>query len=236
MRDELRLSEKPQRRKRKSSHPQGTHLHIPGASFCNMVAEIRHQRSLLLTLLAELDVINLISFFGFNEFLPDATILQKLAPGICKWVPWGCEDILFLLVGSSDNLNSSRIQVYVSETPAGTSVKNIMHWAQSVKNDGFRMYDYGCGLFNCPNRDHYGQNEPPTYNLTAVTVPTALFYGNRDSLADLKDVAKLLKALPNIVYDSLEPSYAHLDYVWAVNANSLIYRSVLNLLKKFLLQ
>jgi lysosomal acid lipase/cholesteryl ester hydrolase len=195
---------------------------------------VGHQSSLLLTLLAEFDLIKLIELFGFKEFLPDATILQKIAPGICDWVPHGCEDILFLLCGSSNNLNSSRIQVYVSETPAGTSVRNIEHWTQVVKSDKFQMFDFGCGLFSCENQRRYGQKEPPLYNLAHMTVPTALYYGDRDALADLKDVDKILNQIPNIVFSSREKSYAHLDYTWAVNANSVVYQSVLKLLNKTL--
>jgi len=197
------------------------------------VSYLSHQTSLLLSLLSTFDVIKLIELFGFREFLPDATLLQKIAPGICNWVPWGCEDFLFLLTGFSDNLNSTRIQVYVSETPAGTSVKNMDHWAQAEKNGKFQMYDYGCGIFSCENQKRYGQKQPPQFDLTKVKVPTALYYGDHDTLGNPKDVVQLIQELPNIVFTQRQPSYAHLDYVWAVNANTLVFQSVLNLIKKY---
>jgi hypothetical protein len=43
--------------------------------------------------------------------------------------------------------------VYTSETPAGTSVKNMAHWSQGVTTDAFQMYDYGTS----GNMQHYGQ-------------------------------------------------------------------------------
>jgi len=190
------------------------------------VASVRHQKSLLLTLLADFDLINIINLFGFREFLPDKTIIQKFAPELCKWVPYGCEDIIFLLTGFSHNLNASRISVYISETPAGTSVKNVMHWTQGVKQDGFQMYDYGCGLFSCKNQEHYGQKTPPQYNLTQVTIPTALYYGGQDLLTEPKDIQILLNSLPNIISKSEQSTYAHLDFTWAVNANEQVYQSV----------
>lgn len=39
----------------------------------------------------------------------------------------GCEDVLFLLVGKSNNLNETRIPVYMSETPAGMDRHECSH-------------------------------------------------------------------------------------------------------------
>ena len=36
-----------------------------------------------------------------------------------------------------------QLQVYVAQTPAGTSVKNMAHFAQGIRHDAFRMYNYG---------------------------------------------------------------------------------------------
>jgi len=44
--------------------------------------------------------------------------------------------------------------VYVSHTPAGTSVKNIVHFAQLHNAKKFQMYDYGDAE---KNKQHYGQ-------------------------------------------------------------------------------
>jgi len=107
------------------------------------------------------------------------------------------------------------------------------HWAQAEKSDKFQMYDYGCGLFSCENQRRYGQKQPPQYDLTKVKIPTALYFGDKDALADIEDVNKLIQSLPNIVFTGREKSYSHLDYVWAVNANTLLYQSVLNLIKKY---
>lgn len=85
------------------------------------VAYVHHQGSILLSLAADLDVDKWAALFGIREFLPDASFLQKLDPDICSLLPTGCDVVLFFICGPTNNLNASRIDVYVSETPAGTS-------------------------------------------------------------------------------------------------------------------
>jgi len=81
----------------------------------------------LLNLLAKIDFDTFFPWVSDKSFLP-ATILQTIAPGLCHLIPYGCKDVLGRIGGKINHLNCSRIEVYVSETPAGTSVKNIAHW------------------------------------------------------------------------------------------------------------
>jgi len=190
-----------------------------------------HHTSGLLPIMADLDLDVLILLFGFREFLPDATILQKLAPDVCQWFEWGCEDFLFLIVGGSNNLNQSRVEVYISETPAGTSVKNMAHWSQSVRAEVFQMFDYG----TVENILHYGQRTPPQYHLENFHVPCALYYGGNDILADPTDVATLLSDIPSqyIMQSLLQPQFAHLDYTWGYDKDAkAMYADVLTQLAK----
>lgn len=89
----------------------------------------------------------------------------------------------------------------------------------------FAKYDYGS---EDANKAHYGQTSAPLYHLSNVRVPTALFAGGNDYLADPADVARLQAELPasSIVYNDLQSDYAHLDYTWAFNANTRIYGKV----------
>jgi len=43
-----------------------------------------------------------------------------------------CENILTFLCGPTQSLNNTRMPVYLTHTPAGTSVKNMVHFAQLV--------------------------------------------------------------------------------------------------------
>lgn len=53
------------------------------------VAYVDHEKSLLLRILADLDAVVLFELLGVRDFLPDASLLQKLAPGLCSLIPWG---------------------------------------------------------------------------------------------------------------------------------------------------
>ncbi|CAL4189604.1 unnamed protein product, partial [Meganyctiphanes norvegica] len=100
-----------------------------------------------------------------------------------------------------------------------------------VQQTVFGMYDYG----KLGNLAHYGQNTPPQYNLSLVTPPTALFWGENDYLADPQDVAKLIDELPNLVlnHDVEWPEFNHLDFIWARHAKELVYDYVLDFLAKY---
>jgi len=194
------------------------------------VAYVSHGGGLL-PLLADLDLDEIFLLFGLHDFLPDATILQRLAPDICNWFPYGCEDFLFLIVGSSQNLNATRIDVYVSETPAGTSVKNMAHWAQGIRNNVFQKFDYGSASANMAI---YGQPTPPAYDLSQIQVPCALYYGGNDILADPTDVKVLLSKIPNLVKADFQPTFAHLDYTWGYDASAnAMYLDVIALIKQY---
>jgi len=199
------------------------------------VAYVNNQKSLLLTLMADLDVVALFQLFGDKSFLPDMTILQQLAPDLCSLLPSGCNIFLELLCGPSNNLNDTRIEVYTSETPAGTSVKNMAHWSQGVTTDAFQMFDYGCGPLDCQNLDHYGQKTPPLYHLANITTPTALFFGKDDYLGDPTDVQRILEETKPgvVVYSAMQNNFAHLDYTWGVDAHQYVYAGVVNIMQHY---
>ncbi len=80
---------------------------------------------------------------------------------------------MFILTGPSQNLNMSRLVVYSTHL-TGTSVKNLVHYAQMTLADRFQMYDYGSDELNLAK---YNYTNPPQYDLRRVTTPTALYWG-----------------------------------------------------------
>lgn len=199
------------------------------------VAYVNNQKSLLLSVLADFDAVALFQLLGNEDFLPDASLLQAIAPDACAILPSGCNVVLEVLCGPSNNVNSSRLEVYMSETPAGTSVKNMAHWSQGVTTDAFQMYDYGCDILSCPNEQHYGQKTPPQYPLNAIKVPIGLFYGDDDYLADPKDVQRIIDetAAGVVVYASQVADFAHMDFTWGEDANTQVYANVMALINKY---
>jgi pimeloyl-ACP methyl ester carboxylesterase len=192
------------------------------------VAYVSNMQSKLLTLLAHSDILDRLYSHGLYEFLPYGPI-EQVAPEICRKEDRLCNIFLMTLCGPTRQLNTSRIQVYVSETPAGTSLQNMKHWIQGVLSPTFQRYDYESEEMNLL---HYGVTTPPLYDLSLLSVPTALFSGSHDYLGDPLDVKKIIEEAPEgrIVHQDVQEDYAHLDFVWAPNANTRIYNQVLTLL------
>jgi len=71
------------------------------------------------------------------------------------------------------------LPVIIGHTPAGASTKTLLHFAQGVNSKKFRFYDYG----EVENLQRYGQKDAPDYNLSQVTAPVYLLWGENDWLA-----------------------------------------------------
>jgi hypothetical protein len=169
---------------------------------------------------------------GVYEILPYGP-LDVFAAQFCQEYDLGCDFFLMAVAGPSRHLNVTRLQVYVSETPAGTSTRNLQHWMQGVLVDTFQKYDFGSEEANVA---HYGQAIPPLYDLGKLSVPTALFAGGHDYLADPADVQKILNEAPAdkiVLFDEVE-TFAHLDYTWGYDANVNVYAKVLDVIGKYI--
>lgn len=61
------------------------------------------------------------------------------------------------------------------------------------------------------------------------------FAGGQDLLSDSRDIDALTNALPKekVVEVLIERSYAHLDFVWGMDAHTLLYPSVKRLLNRY---
>jgi len=130
------------------------------------------------------------------------------------------------------NWNQSRWDVYGYLDPAGTSVQNMNHWGQGVRKDNFCMYDY---LTDHENKQHYGSRNPPCYNLANFAAPVALFSGGNDDLADPTDVQRLISELnPSLIKYQTEISYyEHMDFVWGMDAHTVLYPQIISLFEEF---
>jgi len=79
------------------------------------------------------------------------------------------------------------------------------------------------------------QPYPPPYNVSELTVKTALFTGGKDWLADPTDVADLLPKIQDAVfYNKNITYYEHLDFIWGLDAATEIYDEIISLIKKML--
>jgi len=173
----------------------------------------------------------IVTLLGRKSFLPSSWVTKMVAKIVCgAFAPRLCGDIMFLITGfDNSNLLKERMPVYLAHTPAGTSVKDMLHFSQNHETGKFQMYDYGWN----GNMHKYMQPYPPAFNIAKMNVPLALFSGTDDWLATPGDISESIRsALSNkIMHDQEEDSYNHMDFVWGKNTPSTIYNNVLLLLQ-----
>ncbi|KAG4251586.1 hypothetical protein PC116_g674 [Phytophthora cactorum] len=220
----------------------------PQKSTLAPVAWTGHLTAKIFKGMADVHLDKLFQAFAISEFSAKSTFLQEMIAGFaCTVADELCNSAVALVAGPSVSTNTSRIPVYISQTPAGTSVKNMAHYAQNIRDNTFAAYDYGCkckrdpGIEKCSekkceNKKVYGSFDPPAYPIEKMVYPrTGFFIGSADTIATATDIERLRDALPSgtIVHELAVKEYSHLDLVWAYNANEKIYQDLLAQLDKY---
>ncbi|XP_059706784.1 LOW QUALITY PROTEIN: putative lysosomal acid lipase/cholesteryl ester hydrolase [Haemorhous mexicanus] len=137
-----------------------------------------------------------------------------------------CANIIFLVGGfDRNNLNTSRLDVYISHFPDYTSVKNLLHWGQTAKTTEFKQFD--CGL---RNMEKY--NQPPFHQLEAMRVPVALWSGGHDWVTPREETQRLLAHLSNVVHHEHFPNWKHFDHHWGLNAPQRMYQRMVAMMEE----
>ncbi|XP_062958975.1 lipase member K isoform X2 [Cynocephalus volans] len=170
--------------------------------------------------------------FGDKMFHPHTLIDQFIATKVCsrKLFHHICSNLLFTFSGfDPKNLNTSRLDVYLAQNPAGTSVQNMLHWAQAVNTGRLQAFDWGNPD---QNMMHFHQRTPPLYNVTKMKVPTAIWSGGHDIVADPKDVENLLPKIANLIYHKMIPHYNHVDFYLGQDAPQEIYQDLIRLMEE----
>ncbi|VDO35881.1 unnamed protein product [Haemonchus placei] len=173
-----------------------------------------------------------VSYFGSGEFLLNGSFLGYLTPSACETTIQRelCKQILFAFGGPAEgNEIQSRITVYLSHFPAGTSSMNILHWVQMINTGTVTKLDYGQGT----NIVTYGQINPPSYNLRNIpNVPVYIFSGGNDWIATEYDIRTYLIPLlgPRLQMHTYLPEYSHFDFTWGLNAADDVYKPIAGLI------
>ncbi|XP_053594558.1 uncharacterized protein LOC103571606 [Microplitis demolitor] len=198
------------------------------------IAYVGHMTSPFFRIFSQIDsvVANIMDVLGMYEFQPTEQFMKKVKAVICDSEAWTqpiCENALFLAAGfGSDQMNKTLLPAILGHVPAGSSVKQFLHFSQLVKSRKFRQFDYGL----MGNFRRYGTLSPPEYDLSKVTTPVVLHYCINDWLSSVIDVETLSRKLPN-VHGKMKvphPPFGHLDYLYGVEADKLIYEKVLSII------
>lgn len=194
------------------------------------IYQLDHTAAILRDLAFTLDPIEeLLRPLGEIEFLP-GRLLQKLIDiGFCggKWSEQACYDLGEYIFGFDDsNNNMSRVPVYLSNWPAGTSLKNIIHFGQLILSGRCQKFNYG----RKGNQKHYHQDSPPVYDVSKMITPTAFFYGGQDSLSNATDVEALIPKISNLVLTQFLPRWNHVDFVFGEDAAKVLYSNLVKIL------
>ncbi|XP_072016737.1 gastric triacylglycerol lipase-like [Amphiura filiformis] len=223
-------------------HSQGSTIGFAGFSQNkNLASKIKHffalgpvstvgQMTSPLRLLADFlpEMEFVFKLLGVQDFMPSNAVTQWFASDVCSGghASLFCSNIIFVLCGYDEkNLNMTRIPVYFSHCPSGTSVQDMIHFAQMVNSGKFQMYDYGSEE---KNMERYNQTTPPLYDASKMTVPVSLYWGGQDWLADPSDVLQLIPQLTNIRNNVELKDYDHLDFLWGMDATKRVYQPIIN--------
>jgi len=180
------------------------------------VTYLANQGSPLLGTMAKLHIDYVLQGFGNRQFTPTPQLMHTILGSVCVVTPNLCNNLLGSLFGVSTNLNSSRLPVYTAHWPDMTSVQNFIHWIKNTRSTKFETY------------------EGEDYQPSKVACPVAIYYGDKDLLADPADIQTLSSALGKRLVQSVKiNNYTHMDFTWAFNAWSNVYNPMVTLITKF---
>jgi len=141
------------------------------------------------------------------------------------------QNIIFTIAGWT-RMNFDLLPKILGHTPAGTSYRTLIHFAQSIRTGKFAQYDFQS---ETKNMENYGTPTPPEYRMAQVTCPVLLYWGESDWLSQPGEVANIAAKFPNLV-DTVRvphPSFNHLDFLWGKDADSLLYRPAMEVMGQF---
>lgn len=183
------------------------------------------------------DLEMILKYLGGNEFMPQNKIVKFLAKFGCELTQverYICENTVYVLCGfDKAQFNSTLMPIIFAHTPAGTSTKTVVHYAQEIHEEGnFQRFDYGTS----ENIKRYGQDKPPTYNITNIYTPFALFYAQNDWLAGPRDVEKIYAGLQRTSIGMFKvpfDNFNHVDFLWGNDAPALVYQHLIELMMRY---
>ncbi|XP_030370997.1 lipase 3-like [Scaptodrosophila lebanonensis] len=140
-----------------------------------------------------------------------------------------CKNVLFLYTGAiSRHMDKLLTDAITITHPAGSSSRQIKHFAQLHSSHKFRNFDFG----ETENMKIYGTATPPEYPLNRIkpSEPVNIYYSDDDVLAAVSDVLLLSQNLPHKrVFRVQADDWTHLDFIFAHNLRTVIGNQIIAL-------
>ncbi|XP_073956256.1 lipase 1-like [Choristoneura fumiferana] len=168
----------------------------------------------------------LLHTFGFWEFAWKG--FADVFKTVCQHKPEFCEAfIAYLDASHPGSISIDSLKEALEHFPAGTSLKNLARYGQSVNGERYCKFDYG----HEKNMEIYG-GDPPDFNLSAVSIPVVILQGKNDGIVDYSDVKWTIDRLPNVKEFVMieDPLWNHLDMVIANKIPELLFPKILEYL------
>jgi lysosomal acid lipase/cholesteryl ester hydrolase len=169
---------------------------------------------------------------GHDDLLSYKTKERFSTSLFCRYSPT-CEHLIFNL-GAEDRLNydPAVLMKLTGFLPAGTSTRTARHFTQLVTAKyKFQKYDYG----RDKNLRVYGNQQPPVYNLSAITTPIGIFYSDADFVVTTADVERTFSELKETIglFKIKAKKFGHNEFTLGRRAAEMINRPILQMLEDF---
>lgn len=73
---------------------------------------------------------------------------------------------------------------------------------------------------------HPFQETPPTYDVSGITTPIALYWGDSDWLATDRDVRGMVPQLKSVFSKTYLGEFNHMDFLWGARATWEVYTPI----------
>nr|CAH7735119.1 unnamed protein product [Callosobruchus chinensis] len=179
------------------------------------------------------------------EFFKHYFIITVAGKLLCREgskVQWICVLVYSFLQGfDMGQLDTKLLPTILENFPAGSALKEHLHYLQGFNSERFAQYDYGV----IRNLELYNQPSPPDYDISKITSPVAMLYGKNDLVTAPRlsqilsvigtDVENLAKKMPNLVrlHKIEKPPFSHGDFIFAKDNDAVVNFEVINILNQY---
>lgn len=197
---------------------------VEAAALLCPISYLEHVSAQFVLRMVNMHLDQMILAMGIHQLNFRSNVGVYLLNSVCEG-HFDCNDLLSSITGENCCFNNSRIDYYLGYEPHPSSSKNLHHLFQMIRAGTFAKYDYGIWR----NLKHYGQVNPPRFDLNSIpkSLPIWMGYGGSDALADLTDFNHTLTELPSEPELLYLENYGHIDFLLSVNAKEDVYDNMI---------